>query len=78
MTFSITPRKRHSDANPAALSVKPSTKIEFIINLKAAKQSGLTISLNVLVRADKVIRWGSESVCPLLAASGNEPSDEAH
>jgi putative ABC transport system substrate-binding protein len=43
-------------AKPADLPVERPKKFEFIVNLKAAKQIGLTIPPNVLVRADRVIK----------------------
>ena len=49
-------RKFLTGAQPQDLRVEVVDKLELVMNLKTAKQIGLTIPPNVLARADKVIR----------------------
>ena len=65
MSYGVTKRRAigasHTDrvlkgAKPADLPVEQPTKFEFVINLKTAKQIGLTIPPEVLARASKLIK----------------------
>ena len=56
-------------AKPADLPVQQATKVEFIINLKAAKQIGLTIPVRVLERANQVDQVSEKNEAAMLGSN---------
>jgi hypothetical protein len=57
-------------AKPTDLPVQQATKFEFVINLKAAKQIGLTLSPEFLSRANQVIKWWKKTKLRCLLCAG--------
>jgi len=68
------PSRLSKDPNRRSLPGAQPTKFDFIISLRTAKDLGLTIPLEVLMRVEKVIKWFLNSGARLGKGGGKNPS----